>query len=81
MNVVGIPYICLFANFILPLINVYSMWCALSYSILILTENVCMIRINLFISFNYLNLIIIYYYGGQILTLLLRPGKSQPYRP
>ena len=53
ISVVRIPQIYSFALLILLLINMYSMWCALSYFIFILTENITMILIHLFINFHH----------------------------
>ena len=59
ISVLGIPYIYCFSKFILSRINVYGMWWALSIFIMILTYNVHMTRINIFINFKQYNLLVI----------------------
>ena len=57
------------------------MWCTLNMFIMVLTDNVPIIRVNIFINLNNLSLIVIKFYGVQKLNLLLSPGRSLYYWP
>ena len=81
MIIVGIPYIYLFSHLILPLYKCVDYAVRSRHFIMIWNYNVPIIRINLFIHFNSLNLIIIKCFGGWKLDFMISPGLLKSYRP
>ena len=49
---------------------------AIKHFIMILTDNVLIIRINIFINFNHFNLIVIQYHGMQKTNFISSLGRS-----